>query len=337
LAQLQDNEMLEQFRILQTALRLGEFTIGDLARESGVARGTVDKMVWRRADLFRRIKGPPTGRRGGQPDLLRIKEETVRAAIQAEADAIPLPEPPSGLGIALAQDTLVRVLPRADAEDRAELIAAAENHLKLAGGVTAGSPDMKLVELHRDLRVLVAMQQWLASRLQQLGGSPAYNTIVESLEAVLSFNKRLSRDGDKSEVARTAGAFARIQVEASTLATYAAKTSAEPAPLSKWWIELPAAVWSVIGNELWVEVTGDLTQPELFIAQMTNPVGASERTRIPDDLEAWVIDSQNRPVMGWQNVPGGLYGAALDNAFGTNPYLRKGLASVRRRARRIVA
>src|SRR5262245_61097875 len=124
--------MLEQFRILQAALRLREFTLSDLARESRVALGTVQKTLRRTAELFSSREGPPTGRRGSSPKIHSIRLDSVREALQAEADSISLPDLPPSLGARLAEDTLLRMFPRAKLEERADLIEAAEEHLSLS-------------------------------------------------------------------------------------------------------------------------------------------------------------------------------------------------------------
>jgi hypothetical protein len=252
--------MLEQFRVLQAALRLGEFMIGDLARESGVAEATVQKTLRRRVDLFSSRNGPPTGRRGGQPKIYQIKATAVQAALQTEADAIPLAEPPEPLGIALAEDTLLRMLPRSRPEQRGRLIAVVDDHLKLAGA-TARNTHANLFGLHHALRIVVTMKAWLAD-LPEQEASPALQTVKGLLDDVLSIERRKARDQDAQSLAQTVERLERLPSDLAKIATEAPTAAA---PIANWWLELPAAVWALLGNDLWSSVAGDLTKPELWL------------------------------------------------------------------------
>jgi hypothetical protein len=124
--------MFEQFRILRAALRRRQFLISELALEIGVSEGTIQRTLHRRTDLFDKEDGPPTGRPGGRVNLYRIKEEAVRNALQIEADSIDLPQSDPALSRALAEDTLLNVLPRTSFEERLKLIEVAGNYIQIA-------------------------------------------------------------------------------------------------------------------------------------------------------------------------------------------------------------
>jgi hypothetical protein len=262
--------MLEQFRIIQAALRLREkFTISDLARESGVAPGTVQKTLRRRTDLFTSVDGVPTGRRGSRPKLYHLNADTANTALQAAADEIPLPEVPPSLGVKLAEDTLVRVLPRAALEEREDLMEAVENQLALSTDATDQKLLTELQDLHHNLHILIAMQAWLLGLFRQLREAVGYDATLASIEAVLTVKERQSRSEDAGRLARTAAAILSLPIDTSTLAANAASLRIDTAPVPAWWIQIPAAVWSVLRNKLWADVVGDLTNPEILYRAAT--------------------------------------------------------------------
>src|SRR5947209_1795381 len=106
--------VLEQFRIFQAALRLGQFTTKQLAEASGVAMGTVQKTLRRHEELFLDMPSKQAKGRGGQSRLRSVRAELLRAALQREADRPVLPPMPvaqdgSPLGLLLARETLCTI------------------------------------------------------------------------------------------------------------------------------------------------------------------------------------------------------------------------------------
>jgi len=93
--------VLEQFRILEAARRLSEFTAAELARESGAATDTVEKTLQRHSELFDKGLGPLTGRRSGRAMLYWVRPDARRyleTVVQEAADAPELPSIPAKAG-----------------------------------------------------------------------------------------------------------------------------------------------------------------------------------------------------------------------------------------------
>ena len=260
--------MLEQFRILTTALRLREFFAADLARESGVSENTVYRTLSRRTDLFSSSKGPSTGRPGGQLKLYRIKEEALKDALQSEADAIALPSPDDNLGAILAEDTMRVALPRSSPEEREKLIIAVGEHLKLVRGTDLNPT---LVELYTTLKTIIQVERWLTDQ-QTFRKDATHQAVVWILGAIQSQQQRDARQSDRSHFFATVEKLSSFPVDVALLAKRFDVTNAigdslvKPPPLPRWWLALPAAVWTLLRNELWTHIAGDLANPGLLSA-----------------------------------------------------------------------
>jgi hypothetical protein len=263
--------VLEQFRIFRTALRLGQFTVEQLARESGVTEGTVQKTLRRRAELFITENGPPTKRRGGQPRVHTIRAELISDALQKAADA---PEPPAlpatqtgePLGLALARDTLCRLLPRAASQERPILLSAASNHLDLIhqSGNAAAVGDVW--SLHRSLSTLVDAQIWLVGLDSDVQESQSFRTLLSAIEAVLSAKERQERDGDLERRKRTAGILVTLPAEIAAFLRAAGGRLADKSDEPNWWVDVLAAIWWLLSSRFWQGVAGDLSGVELAAA-----------------------------------------------------------------------
>lgn len=257
--------MLEQFRILAAALRLREFGTADLARESGVAEGTVQKTLYRRKDLFIAEKGAPTGRRGGQTKHYRVNEDALRGAIQREVDELELPDPDDDLGAALAEDTMCRILPRARKDEREPVLAGVGEQL-FVGGRRSSATDA-LYELYSALRYLVQMERWFAK------GADISGRLGWIVNAILSAEEAEHRRKSPEHLQQTAARLRALPHDALHLASFMGvlEPKAKPAPIDRWWLVVPAAVWTVLRSDFWRDLAGDLTQPTLLLASGNSP------------------------------------------------------------------
>ncbi|HEU5138092.1 MAG TPA: hypothetical protein VFU13_23305 [Steroidobacteraceae bacterium] len=70
-------------RVLSAALALREFTVAELAAFSGVKLGTVQGVIDRQSKYFDHLESVATGRRGGQPNRFRFRDE-LREAVEAD-------------------------------------------------------------------------------------------------------------------------------------------------------------------------------------------------------------------------------------------------------------
>jgi len=133
--------VLERYRTMGAVLALGEFTVSELARLSGVREPTVRTVLRRERDLVEQIGTRKVGRRGGQPGHWRLRPEArerLRAQLQElerlgvgpwlgerEDDSHVLPA-----GLTAAEDVLLRLAPLAsNPADRAELVELAQAQL----------------------------------------------------------------------------------------------------------------------------------------------------------------------------------------------------------------
>ena len=250
--------MLEQFRIFHAALRLGKFTSKQLSEASGVAEGTVQKTLRRRKDLFITMKGLPTKKRGGQSLLHVIRDDVLRTALQQAADAVdmpPLPTKETGepLGLILAEETLCKVLPRAQSHERPALLSAALTNLALAGSshVEAVADLRRLAEA---LSVLSNAQiRLLDPKIAELD-SAARDVSLGAIESLLSLEERNLRDEDSARRERTMTALASLPSALAELCRSVWKD--EPGP--PWWTEVVAAEWALLAHTRWQPVVGDI-------------------------------------------------------------------------------
>ncbi len=253
--------MLEQFRTLEAALRLVEFTAAQLARESGVAEGTVQKTLQRHAELFDKSEGPRTGRPGGQPRLYKVRQaarSSLAAAVQAavdEPELPPLPTKSTGelLGLLLAEDTLLRVIPRAARGDRRKLLSAVNSQFALAGLPKEAAKADSLQALHETLVSLVDYQEWLEAALKRSSQSIPYRTwqkVIDAIECILSFKERQDRQDNPERLDWTIKLLERLALDVGIVSL----TTTGPPHL----IDIPAVVRSLLLHPRWQDVIGDL-------------------------------------------------------------------------------
>jgi hypothetical protein len=262
--------MLEQFRMLEAALRLGKFTVVELVRESGVSAGTIQRMLHRRTDLFEKEKGLRTGRRGGQPKVYRVREGTIRVALQSAADEPILPPLPSKktgepLGVVLVEDTLLRLFPRADLADRRMLLSAADSQFALAAKGSRVDLIGGLRELHRHLVTLVAYQDWLSGLPVSISQTKHFAAVYETLESLLSIREREVRNVHKEQTDRTVRNLLALPFELSAIVDLVRRQIGDEMKSPRSWIDILSASWSLLSHSLWQNVVGDLTSASLVL------------------------------------------------------------------------
>ena len=71
--------MIEQLKALNGMLALGDFTVEQVERLTGVQSPTVHTVIHRHPDAVERLPAAPTGRRGGQPARYRIRPGAIEA------------------------------------------------------------------------------------------------------------------------------------------------------------------------------------------------------------------------------------------------------------------
>lgn len=267
--------MLEQFRIFQTALRLGQFTTKQLAEASGVVEGTVQKTVRRHKELFLSTEDKSTERRGRRRRRHSVRPELLRAAAQKEADRPVLPPLPmaaggASLGRLLTQETLFAVLPYAKADERPALVAAAANHLDVADGSDDARAIAELRDLLRSVRILVEAQVDLVTLAGEEDSNASLNVALNAIEALLSFNERKKRDEDCNRRRQTELVLAALPSKLAALSLSAAgRFNHRPS----WWLEVLSAAWLLLSHDRWKEITGDVSGAELArtIASLQHP------------------------------------------------------------------
>jgi hypothetical protein len=280
--------MLEQFRMLEAALRLGEFTAAQLAQESGVALGTVLKTLRRRADLFKSTKGARTGRRGGQPKTHRVRTEVVRAAMQSQVDHLKLPLPAATgtgepLGLLLAKDTLLRVFPQADNSDRRRLLSAVESHFALASRSAESAVLANLQGIHKQLLTLVTSQEWMLGLPSSIQKLKSYNAVLTAIEMMLSLAERRERDKDKARTKRAFETILLLPMDVSAVADFVSRNFAHLAQ-PQWRLDVLSASWSLLSNPAWQDVAGDLIAPELLVDNLPRIRVAIDQAELIDDI-----------------------------------------------------
>lgn len=146
--------MKQIYKVLGSMLALKEFTINDLAKYSGVNRGTVDTLYRRYPQFWEVIEQEKNGKRGGQSVRFRVKPEEVQTlqrtlselfnevktltGTKAERDRMaearsevawkPLDPPVS---LAAGEEALLYLFPKAEsAEEKQTLLAAADSDLR---------------------------------------------------------------------------------------------------------------------------------------------------------------------------------------------------------------
>jgi hypothetical protein len=297
--------VLEQFRIFHAALRVGQFTVKQLAEASGVAEGTVQKTLRRRKDLFVSVKGPPTKRPGGQMRLHTIRADLLAAAVQKAADQPPLPKLPtkeSGepLGLILAQETLCRLLPRAAPHDRPALLSAASSHLDLATGAANSESVAEVRRLHQDLSILVDAQVWLVGLEPHVRARESWNIVLSAIEALLSLEEREERNRNLGRRQRTIDALVELPSE---LALFSQSAAGHLAKTPNWWLQLLAAALSLLSHERWRDVAGDLSGIEFAMAVSRQLAIVASRELVvlvpPKDN----IEPNQSPPRGWMIAP----------------------------------
>jgi hypothetical protein len=161
--------VLERYRTLGAALALGEFTVPEVARLSGVRESTVRTTLRREGSFVEQIGTQKVGRRGGQPIRWRVRPKArkrLRAQLreleqlgvgpwlgERQDDSNTLPA-----GIIAAEDVLLRLAPMAsDPVRRTELVDLAEAQLDAANasalptGNVPGDADVQLFSIHQRL------------------------------------------------------------------------------------------------------------------------------------------------------------------------------------------
>jgi hypothetical protein len=260
-------DMLEQFRILAAALRLREFGVAELAQASGVAESTVQKTLQRKSKWFSN-QLVPNGRRGGQPKRYKIDEEVVRGLLQGQVDALDLPKLDDGLGAALAEDTMCRVLPRVPSAERASLLATVHDHLQ-ADGERSGKLEA-LRDLYRVLCDLVAVEAWLerwvAFGMEDEPQIGRIKRIKWTINALLSADEADRRKNEPSCMLAAAKSLSALPALTLMSVVRAGPffLNVTPAPIERWWLAVPAGVWTLLRNEFWKELSGDLTEPNVL-------------------------------------------------------------------------
>jgi hypothetical protein len=181
--------VLERYRTLGAALALGEFTVPEVARLSGVRESTVRTTLRREGSFVERIGTQKIGRRGGQPVRWRVRpkaRERLRAQLreleqlgvgpwlgEREDESNTLPA-----GIIAAEDVLIRLAPMAsDPTRRTELVDLAQAQLDaatasaLSTGNVPGDADVQLFSTHQRLvEQLIELER--TERNEQLANGP---------------------------------------------------------------------------------------------------------------------------------------------------------------------
>jgi hypothetical protein len=184
--------MIEKTKVLAAMIALDEFTTDQLCRFADVKPATAAGVLGRNKALVQELGTVETGRRGGQPIRYRLTDEgraaaqeqlerafasfgkgasnplatifahfarkpvaNVTPALTLNVSDVSAVDPP--LGIAVADDTLSRLLPAASsAEERLELLAVAEREAKSA-----------LQDLH-DSRDVLSIREMVGERLERI-------------------------------------------------------------------------------------------------------------------------------------------------------------------------
>ena len=250
--------MFEQFRVLSAALRLDSFTAAQLAQESGVGIGTVQKTLARLKPLFpsEKPKVASRRRRGGQCLLYRLDKEGAKPLLQREADQLDLPNPPKGphevsFGLALAQHTLIQVFPRAEIAEQRNILNAAGSHLLLASETYNSDLYYDLRRLHTALTRLVATRDWLDS--VRLSSRKAYQDLAAALRMVLSGPAANDSVTMTNEIIDQVFGFEINLAEVLGLS--------EQAPFNLRPSELYESYWLLISHPMWASKIGDFTNP----------------------------------------------------------------------------
>ncbi|OJF14501.1 hypothetical protein [Couchioplanes caeruleus] len=135
--------MLNRYRVLNAILALREFTVADLAHYSGAKDNTVRTVLSRDARFVERVGTQAQGRRGGQPIQYRLctatEDELVGMLREVDTLGVDLPPLPEGcsdvdpvvMSLKAAEDVLLRQLPAAANEERAQLLSLAAADLEM--------------------------------------------------------------------------------------------------------------------------------------------------------------------------------------------------------------
>jgi len=129
--------MIERYKVLAAMLALGEFTVAELSRFSGVRPSTIYTVVNRERHFLEPMNRQTTGRRGGQFIQHRVKADQV-GALRSEIDELfrqlrvlpglePELTPKIPLSLVASWDALVHLYPQAKGlEEKQHLFRLAE-------------------------------------------------------------------------------------------------------------------------------------------------------------------------------------------------------------------
>ncbi len=162
-------------RVLTVMARLGTFTVEDLAVRAGVSSATVHTVLRRNSSFIREIGVKPTGRPGGQLRRYQVdpeREVELRDALaKIRAGLLPPDDPPGEpaqlpvelaadpiwmpLSVPAAESILLDEFPDAPAEQRADLLRAADEYIvharRALGSASEAEPTTPHLAAHLDL------------------------------------------------------------------------------------------------------------------------------------------------------------------------------------------
>lgn len=183
--------MTEKYKVRGAMLALREFTVGDLARHSGVNPRTIQTELIRAGDLLEKLPpadGPKA--RGGQPlryrvsvarlDGLRRELETAFSAFSQVFDTAQSVSVEMPLALQVAEDALTR-LADAPADERPHLLEMTSLQLRAVEGQIAGlGPAPSQRAFARELRQRVEAVRQRLGRAESWNKNPSEIVLVDA-------------------------------------------------------------------------------------------------------------------------------------------------------------
>ena len=237
---------LSNFGFCQRRFGSNSFTAADLAAESGVGLETVRKTLARLRHLFPQQDVAPSGRRGGQPFRYSLDRVAARPVLQREADQRILEEEGTtaddiSLALTLAEDALLKVLPRAAPAEQRNVLSAARSHLALVSKAGDPAATFKLQRLLDALSTLIDTRDWLEALPRQFSAGKSRGEALAALRTVIT-----ARDPRSVERYTNGKVDQLVSFE-----TNIGRALAGSAPLMLRPAAIFHAYWAVVSHPLW--------------------------------------------------------------------------------------
>jgi hypothetical protein len=238
--------VLEKYRTYKAALELQEFTIRDIALESGVSEPTVQKILIREKQLFEKVGTRRSSPRGAGSKVYRANREIVLARMRDVARLTSAPPLSlSGLSadafVEMARETLQVTFFEAEVEIRSSLLGAARQQLMIGRDCEDQESYQDLARLLRSLDILHAVARIEEPR-DHLASTLPFLRFRSAIREILN-EKPVGHAHSTTFSEIVTGALGQMQLDASVLIPILATASLTASVFS--------AAWDLVSRDFW--------------------------------------------------------------------------------------